>query len=125
MSANLAALLYLVSGILFILALRGLSHPATSRQGNLQGMIGMGIAILTTLAYKPPVGLAAWALVIAGIGIGEDLGVGFLVGLGHGDDDGGFAEGAELSEGAEAGAGRQERHALAGGGEVRARTSAE
>ena len=42
MNANLAALLYLVSGILFILALRGLSSPATSRQGNRFGMIGMG-----------------------------------------------------------------------------------
>ena len=41
MSANIAALLYLVSGVLFILALRGLSSPATSRQGNLYGMIGM------------------------------------------------------------------------------------
>jgi NAD(P) transhydrogenase subunit beta len=45
MSANISALLYLVSGVLFILALRGLSSPATSRQGNLYGMIGMGIAI--------------------------------------------------------------------------------
>ncbi len=44
MSANLAALLYLVAGVLFILALRGLSRPATSRQGNLFGMIGMAIA---------------------------------------------------------------------------------
>ena len=46
---NLASILYLVSGVLFILALRGLSHPTTSRQGNLYGMVGMGIAILTTL----------------------------------------------------------------------------
>ena len=42
MSANLAALLYLVAGVLFILSLRGLSSPATSRQGNLFGMVGMG-----------------------------------------------------------------------------------
>ena len=41
MSANLAALLYLVAGVLFILALRGLSSPETSRQGNLFGMVGM------------------------------------------------------------------------------------
>ena len=53
-NANLAALLYLVAGILFILALRGLSSPASSRQGNRFGMIGMAIAILTTLALKPP-----------------------------------------------------------------------
>ena len=50
MNANLAALLYLVAGVLFILALRGLSSPETSRQGNLFGMVGMAIAIVTTLA---------------------------------------------------------------------------
>ena len=49
MSPNIAALLYLVAGVLFILALRGLSSPATSRQGNLFGMVGMAIAIVTTL----------------------------------------------------------------------------
>ena len=54
MNANLAALLYLVAGVLFILALRGLSSPATSRQGNLFGMVGMAIAIVTTLASHPP-----------------------------------------------------------------------
>lgn len=43
MSVNVASFLYLVSGILFILALRGLSHPTTSRQGNFYGMIGMAI----------------------------------------------------------------------------------
>ena len=43
------ALAYLVAGILFILALRGLSSPATSRRGNRFGMVGMGIAIITTL----------------------------------------------------------------------------
>lgn len=50
MSANIAALLYLVSGVLFIMALRGLSSPESSRGGNRLGMIGMGIAIATTLA---------------------------------------------------------------------------
>jgi NAD(P) transhydrogenase subunit beta len=49
MTANIAALLYLASGVLFILALRGLSSPETSRQGNTYGMIGMAIAIGTTL----------------------------------------------------------------------------
>ena len=44
-----APLLYLVAGILFILALRGLSSPATSRAGNRNGMIGMAIAAVTTL----------------------------------------------------------------------------
>ena len=46
MSPNLAAFLYLTSGILFILALRGLSSPETSRQGNLFGILGMTIAII-------------------------------------------------------------------------------
>ena len=48
MSANLSALFYLVSGILFILALRGLSSPETSRQGNYFGIAGMTIAIIVT-----------------------------------------------------------------------------
>ena len=48
MTANLSALFYLVSGILFILALRGLSSPETSRQGNYFGIAGMAIAIIVT-----------------------------------------------------------------------------
>jgi NAD(P) transhydrogenase subunit beta len=48
MSANLSAILYLISGVLFILALRGLSSPETSRQGNLFGIIGMVIAVTVT-----------------------------------------------------------------------------
>jgi NAD(P) transhydrogenase subunit beta len=74
MNANLAALLYLVAGILFVLALRGLSHPTTSRQGNLFAMVGMGIAVLTTLALSPPSDAVGWVLVIAGIGIGGGIG---------------------------------------------------
>ena len=50
MNANLAAVAYLVSGVLFILALRGLSSPVTSRRGNQLGMTGMAIAVATTLA---------------------------------------------------------------------------
>ena len=50
MSNDLVALLYLIAGVLFILALRGLSSPETSRQGNYFGMTGMAIAVLTTLA---------------------------------------------------------------------------
>jgi NAD(P) transhydrogenase subunit beta len=49
-NANLAAVLYIVSGVLFILALRGLSSPASSQAGNRNGMIGMAIAVGTTLA---------------------------------------------------------------------------
>ncbi len=48
MSANLSATLYLISGVLFILALRGLSSPETSRRGNLFGIIGMVIAVVVT-----------------------------------------------------------------------------
>ncbi|MGZ5836954.1 MAG: NAD(P)(+) transhydrogenase (Re/Si-specific) subunit beta, partial [Xanthobacteraceae bacterium] len=72
--ANIAALLYLVAGVLFVLALRGLSSPATSRQGNLFGMVGMTIAILTTLASHPPAGTGAWILVLLGIGLGGAIG---------------------------------------------------
>jgi NAD(P) transhydrogenase subunit beta len=73
-NANLAALLYLVSGILFILALRGLSSPASSRQGNRFGMIGMAIAIVTTLALRPPSSGTAWLLVLLGFAIGGSIG---------------------------------------------------
>ena len=71
---NLAQLLYLASGVLFILALRGLSHPTTSRQGNLYGMIGMAIAIVTTLATHPPAGVMGWLLVVVGLAIGGGIG---------------------------------------------------
>src|SRR5215212_8000000 len=74
MNANIAALLYLVSGVLFILALRGLSNPETSRQGNLFGMVGMAIAIVTTLASHPPVGRGAWLLVLVGLAAGGSIG---------------------------------------------------
>src|SRR5262249_61508960 len=70
MSPNLVALLYLVAGILFILALRGLSSRDSSRRGNLFGMIGMAIAVLTTLGSHPPASSLAWGLVISGIAIG-------------------------------------------------------
>jgi NAD(P) transhydrogenase subunit beta len=73
MSANVVALLYLVSGVLFILALRGLSSPVTSRQGNMFGMIGMTIAILTTLGLSEPSALG-WVLIVAGLGIGGGIG---------------------------------------------------
>ena len=49
MSPNILAIFYLISGVLFILALRGLSSPETSRQGNLFGIIGMSIAIGVTI----------------------------------------------------------------------------
>jgi NAD(P) transhydrogenase subunit beta len=74
MQADLVALLYLVAGVLFILSLRGLSSPETSRRGNLLGMIGMAIAIVTTLAARVPADLAAWALVLAGLVVGGGTG---------------------------------------------------
>lgn len=74
MTPNLAALLYLVAGVLFILALRGLSSPASSRQGNMFGMAGMAIAIVTTLALRPPSSFGAWLLVLLGMGIGGGAG---------------------------------------------------
>lgn len=75
MSPNVVALLYLASGVLFILALRGLSSPATSRQGNLFGMIGMAIAVGTTLfQVGAPDSLLTWALIAGGLGIGGFIG---------------------------------------------------
>ncbi|MBG20510.1 MAG: NAD synthetase [Rhizobiales bacterium] len=73
MSENFAAFAYLVSGVLFIMALRGLSHPTTSRQGNFYGMIGMGIAILTTLLLAKP-SFGSLALIVLGIAIGGGAG---------------------------------------------------
>jgi NAD(P) transhydrogenase subunit beta len=73
MSANISALLYLVSGVLFILALKGLSHPESSRRGNFFGMLGMGIAIVTTLLLASP-SFSSWILILIAIGIGGGTG---------------------------------------------------
>ncbi|TYR30235.1 NAD(P)(+) transhydrogenase (Re/Si-specific) subunit beta [Mesorhizobium microcysteis] len=73
MSENVASFLYLVSGVLFIMALRGLSHPTTSRQGNVYGMIGMTIAVLTTLALAIP-SPSGFVLILAGLAIGGGAG---------------------------------------------------
>ncbi|MCC6920746.1 MAG: NAD(P)(+) transhydrogenase (Re/Si-specific) subunit beta [Alphaproteobacteria bacterium] len=71
MNASIAALLYLAAGVLFILALRGLSSPASSRRGNFYGMIGMAIAIGTTLiAATGHAGWFTWFLIVLGIAIG-------------------------------------------------------
>jgi H+-translocating NAD(P) transhydrogenase subunit beta len=74
MNDDLSGLLYLVAGVLFIMALRGLSSPETSRNGNLFGMIGMVIAVVTTLAAHPPAGVGAWTLVGLGIAAGGGTG---------------------------------------------------
>ncbi|GGJ01731.1 NAD(P)(+) transhydrogenase (Re/Si-specific) subunit beta [Neoroseomonas lacus] len=73
MGATLSTLSYLVASVLFILALRGLSHPETSRRGNTFGMIGMGIAILATL-FHHGMDLGGIVLVIAGLAIGGTVG---------------------------------------------------
>ena len=73
-SANIAALLYLIAGVLFILALRGLSSPATSRRGNLLGMVGMAIAIVTTLLITGVSDWLSWVLIVCGIAIGGGIG---------------------------------------------------
>jgi NAD(P) transhydrogenase subunit beta len=72
-NANLAAVLYLISGVLFIQALRGLSNPETSRQGNYLGIAGMTIAVLTTLAVAAP-GWASFGLIVLGLAVGGGIG---------------------------------------------------
>jgi len=78
MSADLTAGLYLVSAVLFIFAIRGLSSPATARGGNRLGMIGMAIAVFTTFALVAPnldpvtIALIAGGLIVGG-GIGALL----------------------------------------------------
>ena len=74
MSANLTALAYLVAAVLFILALRGLSHPETSRQGNRFGMIGMAVAVVATLLHHGMGGLG-YGLILLGIVIGGGIGI--------------------------------------------------
>jgi NAD(P) transhydrogenase subunit beta len=70
-----APLLYLVAGILFVLALRGLSSPATSRKGNRNGMIGMAIAVATTLALVwQELTPLTWAIILGGVAIGGSIG---------------------------------------------------
>jgi NAD(P) transhydrogenase subunit beta len=66
MSANQVALWYLVASVFFILALKGLSSPATARRGNLFGIIGMVIAVLTTLAIVKSVGWIVLGIVAGG-----------------------------------------------------------
>src|SRR6188472_2349838 len=74
MSNDLVALLYLAAGVLFVLALRGLSSPETSRRGNYLGMAGMAIAVATTLAVARPSDFTTWAMIIGGIAIGGSIG---------------------------------------------------
>jgi len=71
--ATIATLAYLAASVLFILALRGLSHPETSRQGNLYGMVGMGIAILATI-LNSGMDFGGFVLIVAGLAIGGSIG---------------------------------------------------
>ena len=77
LSANLAAVAYLVCGVLFILALRGLSSPVTSRRGNTLGMIGMAIAVGTTLLTLFAQGAldpVTVGLILGGVAVGGGVG---------------------------------------------------
>jgi len=69
MSPNFVALAYLVASVFFILALKGLSSPVTARRGNLFGMVGMAIAVFTTLTITKN-----WALIVSCIAIGGAIG---------------------------------------------------
>jgi proton-translocating NAD(P)+ transhydrogenase subunit beta len=71
MTASLSALLYLVASVFFILALRGLSSPESARQGNIFGIVGMVIAVGTTLAMP---GVVSYWLIVPGILIGGAIG---------------------------------------------------
>jgi NAD(P) transhydrogenase subunit beta len=73
-SASLTSLAYLVAAVLFILALRGLSSPVTARQGNLFGMIGMGIAVAATLAQHGMSG-TGFLLILVAIVLGGGAGI--------------------------------------------------
>jgi NAD(P) transhydrogenase subunit beta len=74
MSASMTSLAYLVAAVLFILALRGLSSPVTSREGNRYGMIGMAIAMIATLLHHGMIG-GGFLLILLGIVIGGGTGI--------------------------------------------------
>ncbi|HWQ39594.1 MAG TPA: NAD(P)(+) transhydrogenase (Re/Si-specific) subunit beta [Burkholderiales bacterium] len=69
MSANQVALAYLVASVFFILSLKGLSSPTTARRGNLFGIVGMALAVLTTLTLT-----TNWLLIVLGIAAGGTVG---------------------------------------------------
>ena len=74
MKGDIAALLYLAAGVLFILALKGLSSPATSQTGNRNGMIGMALAIATTLWVANVADGLTIGLIVAGLAVGGAIG---------------------------------------------------
>jgi H+-translocating NAD(P) transhydrogenase subunit beta len=73
--SNLVALGYLAAAVCFILALRGLSSPATARRGNLIGIAGMAIAVLFTLFTLPHASVGSYLMILIGIAIGGAIGV--------------------------------------------------
>lgn len=73
-SANQAAIAYIIAGVLFIMALRGLSSPESSRRGNIYGMLGISISIITSLLYFNIVNGQGLFLVVTGLGIGGIIG---------------------------------------------------
>ncbi|HEX7758021.1 MAG TPA: NAD(P)(+) transhydrogenase (Re/Si-specific) subunit beta [Caulobacteraceae bacterium] len=77
MNANIASIAYLISGVLFILALRGLSSPETSRRGNSLGMVGMAIAVgvtLLTLWSGGALDVVTMGLILGGVAVGGSIG---------------------------------------------------
>jgi len=78
LSINVVILLYLVASVFFIQALKGLSHPTTSRAGNVLGMVGMAIAMVTTVAliYKlaPQIATAGMGWILLGLVVGGGIG---------------------------------------------------
>jgi len=73
-TANFAAVAYLVSGVMFIFALRGLSSPETSRRGNMLGMSGMALAVVVTLSLAGIGDGFTWGMIISGVAIGGTIG---------------------------------------------------
>ncbi|MGC8469701.1 MAG: NAD(P)(+) transhydrogenase (Re/Si-specific) subunit beta [Acetobacteraceae bacterium] len=73
MSTSFSLAAYLLAAVLFILALRGLSHPETARRGNLLGMLGMAIAVLATL-LRPGMSAGGIALIVLAVAIGGSVG---------------------------------------------------
>jgi H+-translocating NAD(P) transhydrogenase subunit beta len=73
--SNVGALGYLVAAVCFILALRGLSSPATARRGNLTGIAGMAVAVLFTLFTLPHASFGNYLMILIGVAIGGAIGV--------------------------------------------------
>jgi len=72
LNANTLAIAYLISASLFILGLKGLTHPSTARRGNYLAMFGMGLAIVATL-FNPA--MQNYSLIFTGLAIGAVIGI--------------------------------------------------